>query len=169
MHIELSGFLQEPHDITVYNKQKAYFACHVHASPPPKIRWLKDDRPLQLDDLRMTVLPSGALEIDEVQESDQGSYRYCILVIHFCSNTGRVFTFRCNASGLNTYRLSNKANLIINGDLEQAMRVMPPSFIAFPQSAVVSEGQNITLDCAANGNPTPKITWLKDGFVIDMA
>lgn len=71
----LSGFLQEPHDITVYNGQKAYFACHVQASPPPKIKWLKDERPLQMDDLRMTILPSGALEIDEVQESDQGSYR----------------------------------------------------------------------------------------------
>lgn len=43
--------------------------------PPPKIRWLKDERPLQLDDIRMVILPSGALEIDEVVESDQGSYR----------------------------------------------------------------------------------------------
>lgn len=34
----------------------------------------------------MTVLPSGALEIDEVVESDQGAYR-------------------CNASGLNVYKL----------------------------------------------------------------
>lgn len=49
------------------------------------------------------------------------------------------------------------------------MSVSPPSFIASPQSEVVKEGQNITLDCAANGNPTPKISWLKDGFVIDMA
>lgn len=98
----------------------------------------------------MTILPSGALEIDEVQESDQGSYR-------------------CNASGLNTYRLSNKATLIISDDHDQARSVSAPSFIASPQSEVVSEGQNITLDCAANGNPTPKISWLKDGFVIDMA
>lgn len=71
----LSGFVQEPRDITVYLGQKAYFACHVQASPPPKIRWLKDERPLQIDEIRMTVLPSGALEIDEVREADQGSYR----------------------------------------------------------------------------------------------
>lgn len=35
----------------------------------------------------MTVLPSGALEIDEVQESDQGWYRYglffYLVVAHF--------------------------------------------------------------------------------------
>lgn len=73
--LDLSGFLQEPRDITVYPGQKAHFACRVNASPSPKIRWLKDERPFQLDDLRMTILPSGALEIDEVRDSDQGSYR----------------------------------------------------------------------------------------------
>lgn len=73
--IALSEFIQEPRDLSVYPGQKAYFACRVQASPPPKIRWLKDERPLQLDELRMTILPSGALEIDEVIESDQGTYR----------------------------------------------------------------------------------------------
>lgn len=48
------------------------------------------------------------------------------------------------------------------------MSPSPPSFIASPESEVVNEGQNITLDCAANGNPTPKIRWFKDGFLIDM-
>lgn len=122
----------------------------MQASPPPRIKWLKDERPLQLDELRMVVLPSGSLEIDEVQEPDQGTYR-------------------CNASGLNAYRLSNKAALIINGDQEQANSPMPPSFITTPHSQVAIEGQTIYLDCAANGNPNPIITWLKDGRSIDMA
>jgi len=71
----LSGFYEEPADITVYIGQKAHFSCYVDANPPPRIKWLKDERPLQIDDLRMTVLPSGALEIDEVIENDQASYR----------------------------------------------------------------------------------------------
>ncbi|RZC39998.1 neogenin, partial [Asbolus verrucosus] len=145
----LSGFHEEPRDVSVYVGQKAHFACHVAATPPPRIRWLKDERPLQIDELRMTILPSGALEIDEVIESDQGSYR-------------------CNASGLNSYKLSNKATLIVNDDHEQASHIAPPSFIARPNPAVVIEGQNISLDCAANGNPNPSITWLKNGFAIDM-
>lgn len=78
-------------------------------------------------------------------------------------------TYRCNATGVNSYRLSNKAALIINGDEEQAASISPPSFIASPESQTVAEKDNITLDCAANGNPKPKITWLKDGFGIDMA
>lgn len=71
----LSGFQEEPRDITVFPSQKAFFACRVHATPPPRVRWLKDERPLLLDEVRMTILPSGALEIDEVQLSDQGTYR----------------------------------------------------------------------------------------------
>lgn len=76
--------------------------------------------------------------------------------------------FRCNATGLNTYKLSNKAVLYINGDLEQAAHLSAPTFIAYPRSVVVVEGQNVSMDCAANGNPNPTITWLKDGSPIDL-
>ncbi|ERL92477.1 hypothetical protein D910_09790 [Dendroctonus ponderosae] len=82
----LNGFHEEPHDITVYVGQKAHFSCYVDAVPTPRIRWLKDERPLQIDDLRMTILPSGALEIDEVVESDQGSYRH----VHFPQILSRI-------------------------------------------------------------------------------
>ncbi|XP_044265919.1 neogenin isoform X2 [Tribolium madens] len=144
----ISDFVEEPRDLRVYEGQRAHFACHVVASPPAKIRWLKDERPLQIDELRMTLLPSGALEIDEVTESDQGSYR-------------------CNATGLNLYKLSNKATLVVSGEREEA-HFVSPTFIARPKSAVVVEGQNVSLDCAANGYPHPTITWLKDGSTIDM-
>lgn len=63
---------------------------------------------------------------------------------------------------------SNKATLLVNGDHEKAALVSPPTFAAKPRSAVVVEGQNVSLDCAANGNPRPTITWLKDGYAIDM-
>lgn len=32
-----------------------------------------------------------------------------------------------------------------------------------PVDQVVLEGSNLTLDCSATGNPTPNITWRKDG------
>ncbi|CAH0551604.1 unnamed protein product [Brassicogethes aeneus] len=146
---KLHGFFEEPKNITVYLGQKAHFACSANASPPTRIRWFKDDRPLQIDELRMTVLPSGALEIDEVQESDQGWYR-------------------CNVTGYNSYIVSSIASLTINGDQDKAAQTAPPNFIAAPRSEVVIEGQNISLDCAANGNPYPTISWLKDGYNIDM-
>jgi len=52
---------------------------------------------------------------------------------------------------------------------EASARIMPPVFVAKPRSSVVKEGTTVTLDCAANGNPRPWLTWLKDGITIDMA
>ncbi|KAK9876149.1 hypothetical protein WA026_011265 [Henosepilachna vigintioctopunctata] len=145
----LSGFYEEPHDLTVLEGQKAYFACRVHALPVPKIKWLKDERPFHIDDLRMTILPSGALEIDEVIDSDQGAYR-------------------CNASSLNSYKLSSKAVLKVDEDKDKASLITAPTFIAKPHNEIVIDGHDISLDCAANGNPKPTITWLKNGVAIDM-
>ncbi|KAL3287321.1 hypothetical protein HHI36_001796 [Cryptolaemus montrouzieri] len=145
----LSGFHEEPRDITVFVGQKAYFACRVQAFPIPKIKWLKDERPFHLDDLRMTILPSGALEIDEVLESDQGSYR-------------------CNVSSMNSYNLSSKGKLKVDVEIDIAAHVAAPTFIAKPYREVVIEGQDISLDCAANGFPKPMITWLKNGVAIDL-
>lgn len=58
--------------------------------------------------------------------------------------------------------------MYINGDVEQAAHLSAPTFIAYPRSVVAVEGQNVSLDCAANGNPNPTITWLKDGSAIDL-
>lgn len=43
----------------------------------------------------------------------------------------------------------------------------PPSFTKAPPPVVQAlVGSLLSLDCAANGNPAPTITWLKDGSVI---
>jgi len=52
---------------------------------------------------------------------------------------------------------------------EAGARIMAPVFVAKPHSSIVKEGTTVTLDCAANGNPRPWLTWLKDGITIDMA
>lgn len=78
-------------------------------------------------------------------------------------------SYRCNVSGNNQHRLSEKAVLQIDQDLESAVSLMAPSFIATPRSLVVTEGSTVTLECAANGNPQPWLVWLKDGVAIDLA
>lgn len=39
------------------------------------IQWLKDDVPLIIDETRMVLLSSGAIEIDELVASDRGTYQ----------------------------------------------------------------------------------------------
>ena len=43
-----------------------------------------------------------------------------------------------------------------------------PEFILTPSNTVLESGATATLDCAANGNPAPQITWLKDGATVDL-
>lgn len=96
------------------------------------------------------LLLTGSLEIESVQVSDRGSYR-------------------CNVSSVDQHRLSEKAMLQIDQDLESAVSLMAPTFIATPRSTIIVEGSTVTLECAANGNPRPWIVWLKDGVAIDLA
>jgi len=35
------------------------------------VGWIKDDQPLFIDETRMAILPSGALELEQVQLIDQ--------------------------------------------------------------------------------------------------
>ncbi|XP_054724817.1 neogenin-like isoform X2 [Uloborus diversus] len=145
----LPRFDEQPQDVTVYPGQTAYFPCSIQGHPSAVIKWLKDDRLLRLEKDRITLLPSGALEITRVQTSDSGIYK-------------------CNASNVERHRISATGTLTVSLDYAEANKLSSPQFIASPRSSFVVEGTSITLDCAANGNPVPKITWLKDGATIDL-
>ncbi|XP_077288752.1 neogenin protein frazzled isoform X2 [Arctopsyche grandis] len=165
----LPGFEAEPRDLSVYPGEAAFFSCAVRGpfslgpplgprmiAPEPKpldlkVQWLKNEAPFRLDDTRMTLMPSGALEIDPVKLSDHGTYR-------------------CNVSLVGTpgYRLSNKAQLTINTDLTLVETVTAPAFIAEPRSQTAVEGSPVTMECAALGNPRPDIIWLNNGVAIDL-
>ena len=43
---------------------------------------------------------------------------------------------------------------------------VPPSLTIKPSDQTVIEHQEVTLHCTATGNPTPKITWSKDGKTV---
>ena len=40
---------------------------------------------------------------------------------------------------------------------------MPPTITEAPQDTTVNEGDPLQLTCKASGQPTPTITWIKDG------
>ena len=91
---------------------------------------------------------SGALEIENVDLSDGGTYY-------------------CHAVNFDKTKVSQKADL----DVKTAFALrdpMAPVFIAKPKSVVSKLGDNVTLDCAANGYPEPIVSWLKDGTTLDM-
>ena len=43
---------------------------------------------------------------------------------------------------------------------------VPPSLKTTPVDHTIIEGATVTFHCTAIGNPTPKITWIKDGKTV---
>ncbi|XP_050092030.1 neogenin isoform X2 [Anopheles aquasalis] len=151
---DLPDINQESHEVYLYAGQTAYFKCMSGLLPYSvesryKTHWFKDDLPLRMDDTRMLLLPSGALEIDEVVPADRGTYQ-------------------CNVTAGTFSRLSSKSNLNIKSTAGQPQSFAPPAFVIVPQPQTVREGDTVILDCAANGNPKPTIRWLRNGEDIDM-
>ena len=44
--------------------------------------------------------------------------------------------------------------------------IVPPSLITRPTDQTIMENKEFTFNCTASGNPTPKITWIKDGKIV---
>lgn len=67
-------------ELYLFPGQTAYFKCLsspilTNENTNYRIQWFKDDSPLILDETRMILLASGALEIDEITASDKGTYQ----------------------------------------------------------------------------------------------
>lgn len=138
-------------EIYLYPGQTAYFKCLTNPMPNDisyQIQWLKDDAPLRIDESRMLLLPSGAIEIDEITLMDRGTYQ-------------------CNVTAGAISRLSSKSSLNIktNGDPQS---FQAPVFLTESVLQVVRESDTVTMDCVCNGNPRPLIKWLRNGEDIDI-
>lgn len=64
-------------------------------------------------------------------------------------------------------RHSSKTNLNIKAGGEP-QQFQAPTFLTEPMSKTANEGETVTLDCVANGNPKPQIKWLRNGEDIEI-
>ncbi|XP_039636389.1 LOW QUALITY PROTEIN: protein turtle homolog A [Perca fluviatilis] len=92
---------------------------------------------------RVSLVRITDLRLGDLQLGDQGLYECRILL------------------------LDEPTDELQNGTWTQLSVTAPPTFTQAPPAVMEAlVGSHLSLACVANGNPTPTITWLKDGSVI---
>ncbi|XP_035116299.2 hemicentin-2 isoform X2 [Callithrix jacchus] len=111
--------------------------CEAQGSPPPLVTWMKDSHPLPPTTNRHGLLPSGSLHLAQVQVDDTGHYE-------------------CTAS--------NPAG---SASRHYVLGVqVPPQVQPGPRVLKVLVGEALDLNCVAEGNPEPQLSWSKDGVAL---
>ncbi|XP_042273046.1 protein tyrosine phosphatase receptor type Fa isoform X10 [Thunnus maccoyii] len=121
----------------VERTRTATMLCAASGNPDPEIYWFKDFLPVDISSSngRIKQLRSGALQIENSEESDQGKYE-CVAV---------------NSAGT---RYSAPANLYVR------VRRVPPRFSIPPTNHEVMPGGSVNLTCVAVGAPMPYVKWM---------
>ncbi|XP_036938981.1 receptor-type tyrosine-protein phosphatase F isoform X11 [Acanthopagrus latus] len=122
----------------VERTRTATMLCAASGNPDPEISWFKDMLPVDISSSngRIKQLRSGALQIENSEESDQGKYE-CVAM---------------NSAGT---RYSSPANLYVR------VRRVPPRFSIPPTNQEVMPGGSVNLTCVAVGSPMPYVKWTK--------
>ncbi|XP_036285651.1 neuronal cell adhesion molecule isoform X27 [Pipistrellus kuhlii] len=113
--------------------------CIAEGLPTPIIYWIKEDGTLPTNRTFYRNFQK-TLQITQVSEADSGKYQ-CIAK---------------NALG------------VIHHTISVTVKAAP-YWIMAPQNLVLSPGEDGALNCRANGNPKPKISWLSNGVPIEIA
>ncbi|XP_074858282.1 hemicentin-1 isoform X3 [Carettochelys insculpta] len=125
-----------PQDLTVLQNRQVILECKSDAVPPPTITWLKDGELLQATP-RVRILSSGRyLQINNADLGDTANYT-CV-ASNIAGKTTREFVLTVNVA---------------------------PTIKDGLQAVVAYINKSAVLECVAEGVPTPRITWRKDGAV----
>ncbi|KAM4737433.1 neural cell adhesion molecule L1.2 isoform 2-T2 [Anableps anableps] len=113
--------------------QTVELECIVQGLPTPEITWLKKEG--ELDESRtVKEMFDRRLRLNNISESDSGEYQ-CI-----AKNT--------QGNAKHTYHLKVEA---------------APYWKQIPESLIYGPGEKVRLDCAAEGTPSPTISWTRNG------
>ncbi|KAJ8252876.1 hypothetical protein GJAV_G00206560 [Gymnothorax javanicus] len=136
-----------PHTVSVHAEMDAALPCSFLGEPKPFLSWTKVSTGAIMTQnsklQRFEVQPNGTLMIRNAQVQDRGQYLCTVQ----------------NPHGVDKATVT----LVV---LAQQPRMLQPQH----RDATVYLGDNTSLDCAAQGHPTPHITWvLPDRGVIQAA
>ncbi|XP_044798653.2 hemicentin-1 isoform X3 [Bubalus bubalis] len=139
----ISNSGSHPTEIIVTRGKSVSLECEVEGIPQPAVTWMKDGRPLTKG-RGMEIMDEGrVVQLKNVHVSDTG--RYVCVAMNIAGMTDRKYDLSVHT---------------------------PPSIIGnhrTPENISVVEKSSVSLNCEASGIPLPSITWLKDGWPVNLS
>ncbi|XP_049980373.1 protogenin [Alexandromys fortis] len=124
-----------PQNVTVSLHQTAVLECMATGYPKPIISWSRLDHK-SIDVFNTRVLGNGNLIISNVKQQHTG-----------------VYVCRATTPGTRNFTVA-MATLTV---------LAPPSFVEWPESLTRPRAGTARFVCQAEGTPSPKMSWLKNG------
>ncbi|KAL4660672.1 immunoglobulin superfamily DCC subclass member 3-like [Arapaima gigas] len=134
----MAEFHIQPQSVHAEEAGVARFQCQIHGLPEPIISWEKDGHPVDTQDDRYTLLPTGVLQITSLHAEDAGM-------------------FRCVAHNSAGVKHSNGARLSISGFRSSVYK--EPVILVGPENLTLTVHQTAILECVATGYPRPIVSW----------
>ncbi|XP_060924791.1 immunoglobulin superfamily DCC subclass member 3 [Limanda limanda] len=128
-----------PENLTLTVHQTAILECIATGYPRPIVSWSRlDGRPIGVEGIQ--VLGTGNLMISDVGVQHSG-----------------VYVCAANKPGTRVRRTA-QGRLVVQA---------PAEFVQLPQSIARPVGTTAIFTCQAQGEPEPKLTWLKNGQILE--
>ncbi|MBN3311631.1 IGDC4 protein, partial [Atractosteus spatula] len=134
----MAEFHVQPQSVLVEQGGVGRFQCQIHGLPEPLISWEKNGAPVDTEDERYTLLPTGVLQITGVRPEDSG-------------------IFRCVAENTAGVKRSAGASLTVSGS--QSSVYKEPAILVGPENLTLTVHQTAILECVATGYPRPIVSW----------
>ncbi|KAK7933456.1 hypothetical protein WMY93_004352 [Mugilogobius chulae] len=130
---------QHPSDVSAPLGQELTLECKANGIPPPRISWLKDGVTLAGSDTRRIHTSADGSTLTLLRLSAEDSGTYTCLAVSPSGQDSKIYTL---------------------------FVLVPPSIsgeTTVPREVQATQDSSLSLECRAAGNPSPQISWLKNG------
>ncbi|XP_050418847.2 muscle M-line assembly protein unc-89 [Patella vulgata] len=147
-----------PEDVNVQAGETIHLMSEVTGNPKPDVKWFKEGEKV-CESQRITLVTEDSvysLEIREAENSDGGTYT---LTAHNAEGT------ILNDVHVNVSVPPGQEDKLImeNENISVTATLSLPKFTKKPEDTTVSEFDQVQFVCEVQGNPEPKVNWLKEG------
>uniref|UniRef100_A0A8D2ZR19 Hemicentin-1 n=1 Tax=Scophthalmus maximus TaxID=52904 RepID=A0A8D2ZR19_SCOMX len=128
-----------PSDVSAPTGEELTLECRATGIPTPRLSWLKDGVTLEESDTRHIAMTPDGSTLTLLRLSPEDSGTYTCLAVSPAGQESKIYTL---------------------------FVLVPPSIsgeTTVPREVQVTQDSAVTLECQAAGNPSPQISWLKNG------